>query len=124
MVHRFCFLDVPDLVGRSPGFKLRAGTLTIEPAIPLDWPGFDLRYKYHSTTYEIKVQREVLFTAAVLQLDGQLVSGNKIHLIDDGRIHGVLLRLPKTQRLLQAGSQAFESGTEQDTKQDVASSIV
>ena len=31
------------------GFKLRGDTLTIDPVIPRDWPGFHLRYRHKST---------------------------------------------------------------------------
>jgi len=63
------------------GFKLRGDTLRIEPAIPGDWPGFSLRYRYGSTMYEIDVRR-----------DGE--GGNLIHLVDDGGTHRVSVKVP------------------------------
>ena len=52
------------------GFRLRGDLLRICPAIPQDWPGFELVYKYRSTTYEITVTREKGF-AARMELDGR-----------------------------------------------------
>ena len=76
------------------GFHLRGNYLTIEPVIPSDWPGFEIRYRYRSTIYEIRVQREVLLESLV---------GNVIELTDDGEVHEVMVRMPKAQLLLASG---------------------
>jgi cyclic beta-1,2-glucan synthetase len=84
------------------GFHLRADTLTMEPVIPFDWPGFEIRYRYRSSTYEVMVRREVSFEPVMVQLDGEYVPGNTIHLADDGLVHKVVVRIPKSQLLLPA----------------------
>jgi len=68
------------------GFKLRGSdtgaTLTIEPSMPRDWPGFELTYRYRSSTYKIRVERsDAAESRAVIKL------------IDDGATHEVLLRV-------------------------------
>ena len=85
------------------GFRVRGDTLSIEPVIPMEWPGFEIRYRYRSATYEIKVQREVSFDSTVVQVDGVLVPGNVIRLTDDEQVHKVLVRIPKSQLLLPSG---------------------
>jgi cellobiose phosphorylase len=85
------------------GFHLRAETLTMDPVIPADWPGFEIRYRYRSSTYEIKVQREVLCDSIVMQLDNQRVAGNTVPLMDDGLLHQVVVHLPKPPLLLLPG---------------------
>jgi cyclic beta-1,2-glucan synthetase len=90
------------------GFRLRANTLTLQPVIPTDWPGYEIRYQYRSSTYEIRVQREVSFDAIVVQLDGECVSGNIIRLADDGRVHKVVVRIPKSQVLLPSSEKERE----------------
>src|SRR5439155_6871369 len=40
------------------GFKLRENRLSIEPAIPKDWPGFVITFRYGQTEYRIEVQNE------------------------------------------------------------------
>ncbi len=82
------------------GFRLRADTLTLEPVIPTEWPGFEVRYRYRSSTYEIKVQREVSFDSTVVQVDDKLVPGNVIRLVDDGKVHEVVVRIARPQLLL------------------------
>ncbi len=84
------------------GFRLRADRLSIEPVIPADWPGFDIHYRYRSAVYNIKVQREVSFDLAVVQLDNKIVPGNIIQLTDDGEVHEVVVRIAKAQLLLPA----------------------
>jgi cyclic beta-1,2-glucan synthetase len=37
------------------GFQLQGDQLTMRPAIPPDWPGFVLTFRYHTTTYRIEV---------------------------------------------------------------------
>ncbi len=65
------------LRGSDPG-----AVLTIEPAMPRDWPGFELTYRYRSSTYKIRVERsESAEPSAVIQL------------VDDGATHEVLVRV-------------------------------
>jgi cyclic beta-1,2-glucan synthetase len=85
------------------GFRLRTDTLTMEPVIPTDWPGFEIRYRYRSSTYEIRVQREETLDNCVVQLDGEYVSGNIIQLTDDGRVHKVVVQMPMPQLMLSSG---------------------
>jgi cellobiose phosphorylase len=61
------------------GFKLRAGRLSIEPAIPADWPGYELTFRYGRTTYLIQV------------VNGGERSRETIQLVDDGESHTISL---------------------------------
>ncbi len=67
------------------GFHLRGDTLTISPAIPDDWDGFDITYRYRSTVYEFSIHR----TAGKDMGE----TGSPIHLVDDGQPHRIELRL-------------------------------
>ena len=40
------------------GFQLRGDILTLKPVIPDDWPGFQMTYRYRSTTYEITLVQD------------------------------------------------------------------
>jgi len=59
------------------GFKLRENRLSIEPAIPKDWPGFVITFRYGQTEYRIEVQN-----------DGE-PSKQEIQLEDDGGSHTI-----------------------------------
>jgi len=71
-------MDVSGVDEEVLGFKLRGDALTIEPSMPRDWPGFELTYRYRSSTYKIRVERsDAAESRAVIQL------------IDDGATHEV-----------------------------------
>jgi cyclic beta-1,2-glucan synthetase len=74
------------------GFKLRAGRLTMEPAIPADWPGFDLTFRYGRTSYRIEVK------------NGGDRSEGSIQLVDDGqdRVIHIFTGPPKASRPITA----------------------
>jgi cyclic beta-1,2-glucan glucanotransferase len=78
------------------GFRLRGDLLHICPAIPRDWPGFELVYKYRSAAYEITVKQEAGFTAR-MELDGRPVDNSTIRLSDDGQRHRVTVRLAPSE---------------------------
>jgi cyclic beta-1,2-glucan synthetase len=54
------------------GFKLRGNRLSIEPAIPEEWPGFVLTFRFGRTEYRIEVQ------------NGREATNQEIVLVDDG----------------------------------------
>jgi cyclic beta-1,2-glucan synthetase len=54
------------------GFKLRGNRLSIEPAIPEDWPGYVLTFRFGRTEYRIEVQ------------NGGEATKPDIELVDDG----------------------------------------
>jgi cellobiose phosphorylase len=59
------------------GFKLRGNQLSIEPAIPEEWPGFVITFRYGQTEYRIEVQ------------NGGEGSRQEIQLVDDHQKHTV-----------------------------------
>jgi len=69
------------------GFHLHGDILTLQPVIPDDWPGFEMTYRYRSTTYEITVIRHVATGPTTLEMDGRLVDDSLVHLTDDGIKH-------------------------------------
>lgn len=74
------------------GFRVRGAILSIDPCIPRDWPGYAIRFRFHSSTYEIKVENPsgVARGIALVEVDGELLRGSpNIPLIDDGAVHGV-----------------------------------
>ncbi len=73
------------------GFKLRVDRLKIECAIPKEWPGFSLRYRYHTAVYEISVTNPAGLKKGLqlIKLDGVKLIGDEISLKDDGACHTV-----------------------------------
>jgi len=73
------------------GFRLRGTTLSIDPAIPRAWPGYEITFRYHSARYTVQVENPRGATRGVTraELDGAElpVSGNgvaDVPLVKDG----------------------------------------
>jgi len=73
------------------GFQKNGDTLVIDPCIPAKWPGYRIRYQYMETRYTITVQNPEGCQKGVqaTTLDGQLIAGNTILLVNDGAAHEV-----------------------------------
>jgi cyclic beta-1,2-glucan synthetase len=73
------------------GFQRRGDTLTINPVIPKDWPGFRLRYRFQDTTYRIVVENPDHCSQGVtlVEVDGVLAADKTVRLHDDGLPHEV-----------------------------------
>ena len=72
------------------GFCLEGSSLRINPSIPKNWPGFEMSYRYKSTTYLIMVNNERGVNCGVVEveLDGKsLGAAVMVPLIDDGGKH-------------------------------------
>ena len=71
------------------GFRLRGDQLSLDPTLPTEWSGFTVRYRYHSTPYEIVVENpdHVSHGVVSVELDGQTVTNHAICLEDDSTPH-------------------------------------
>jgi cyclic beta-1,2-glucan synthetase len=75
------------------GVKIRANTMFIDPVLPPEWPGFELKYRYGTTTYQLRVER----TSA----NSSLPNDRRITLKDDGLVHEIVIFLPVAVREFQ-----------------------
>lgn len=77
------------------GFKKVGDHLQINPVIPENWRGFELRYRYQTTHYEILVNNPPHKEGRTRQiiLDGTLLDEAIIPLVDDGKHHRVEVTL-------------------------------
>ncbi|MFI5384493.1 MAG: GH36-type glycosyl hydrolase domain-containing protein [Fimbriimonadales bacterium] len=83
------------------GFCLRGNALTIAPAIPPDWPGFKVRYRFGRATYAFEISNPKHVSAGIesVELDGNTVPSGSIALVDDESEHHVrVLMGPATGR--------------------------
>ena len=73
------------------GLKVEYGNLSVDPCIPHEWDGFEIKYKYGETVYIIKVYNNSHKCKGVsnIVLDSVIVQDKKIKLIDDGMAHEV-----------------------------------
>jgi cellobiose phosphorylase len=84
------------LVETLAGLNLEGTELRLTPQIPTDWPGFKMSYRYRKTVYHITIQRSPNPAPpnGQLILDGTLIAGIAIPLIDDQREHQVTFSVP------------------------------
>ena len=74
------------------GFRVRGMVLSIDPCIPRNWPSYSMEFRYHSSTYKIRVENpsSVSKGVALTELDGKIIAGAaNIPLVDDGKEHQV-----------------------------------
>jgi cyclic beta-1,2-glucan synthetase len=77
------------------GFKLRGDLLTLSPALPEEWPGVDLTYRYSSSVYQITVQKDTSIGATTISVDGGAPAiRDTLQLNGDGGTHRVDVRIP------------------------------
>jgi cyclic beta-1,2-glucan synthetase len=77
------------------GFRLRGDTLTLEPRVARDWPGFEVTFRHRSATYRITVENpeHVEHGVKEVRVDGQVQGDGVIRLADDGGTHEVQVRM-------------------------------
>ena len=77
------------------GFKLRGDLLTLSPALPEEWPGFDITYRYRASVYQITVQKDLSILATTMSVDGAAPAvRDTLQLNGDGGTHRVDVRIP------------------------------
>jgi len=72
------------------GFRVRGMNLSIDPCIPRNWPNYSVKFRYHSSVYEIQVENpsHVARGVALTELDGKILPGAaNIQMTDDGKAH-------------------------------------
>ncbi len=82
------------------GLKRRGPTLEIVPCIPADWPGFEIAYRFQSSTYRIRVENPegVEHGVRAIHLDGTPCPGGIVPLLVDGREHEVRVQMGRVDR--------------------------
>jgi cellobiose phosphorylase len=73
------------------GISKVGAALNINPCIPHFWPGFKVDYRFGNTYYRISVENPHNINRGVRQvlLDGNLLPGNQVPLVEDGKPHEV-----------------------------------
>ena len=73
------------------GLKVQKGKLKIEPCISKEWREYEIRYRYKSSIYHIKVKNPNGKNTGVEQFlcNGQEIREKELILIDDGKIREI-----------------------------------
>jgi cyclic beta-1,2-glucan synthetase len=72
------------------GLRLETNRLSFSPCLPADWPSFKLHFRYRETTYHITIHQPQPQSAVnPTTLDGVVMTGGSIPLVDDHQDHNV-----------------------------------
>ncbi len=78
------------------GLRIDGGErLRLEPVIPEDWNGFEIRYRHRETPYRIRVRVVEADADPALRIDGIASSDEAVTLVDDRREHEIQLDWPR-----------------------------
>ncbi|HEY8174791.1 MAG TPA: glucoamylase family protein, partial [Gemmatimonadaceae bacterium] len=78
------------------GFAKRGDTLRIDPRVPAHWKEYGIEYRYGKSTYAITVRSAGASAGAPrVTVDGRVLDGAEIALVDDGRRHDVVVMHPR-----------------------------
>lgn len=77
------------ILGIRPGYD----ELIIDPCIPPDWDGFEVKRVLRGTTYHINVKNPGHVSKGVksLVVDGKIINGNHVPLFNDGKEHSIMV---------------------------------
>jgi cellobiose phosphorylase len=77
------------------GVRRQAGTLMIDPCVPRDWTDFGVDYRWGASVYSVTVKNPAKVSVGVrrVSVDGALVPGLGILLVDDGQKHEVIVEM-------------------------------
>jgi cyclic beta-1,2-glucan synthetase len=77
------------------GLHLEVDKLRISPRLPTKWDSIRVHYRYRQTFYHITIRQSADTQAACrLTLDGDVLEGNLVPLIDDLLAHEVVVEVP------------------------------
>ena len=83
------------VVEKILGLQREGNELRIEPCIPNHWRGYEIKYRFGSSVYHLRLENPQGVDGGVpkLTLDGKLLVDEKITLEDDGREHHINVTL-------------------------------
>ena len=71
------------------GLRVEGERLRFEPVLPPDWPEYRISYRHRETDYRITVHQQSGSGGRRLVLNGTVLEGVHVPLVDDGREHTV-----------------------------------
>jgi len=78
------------------GLRIEGGAqLRLEPVIPGDWSGFEMRYRHRETPYRIRVRVVEADAEPTLRVDGAVSADRTATLVDDRLEHEIELEWPR-----------------------------
>lgn len=77
------------------GINKKGDSISIDPSVPDSFKRYVIEYRHGKSLYEITVLHDHKIDQSSITLDGQLVEGDSLLLIDDGNVHNVEFMVAK-----------------------------
>ena len=90
------------IIGSLLGLELESEHLKFNPCFPLDWPSVSINYRYGTSTYNITVFQNNNNDGTWWKGKDQQGKGNRIPLVDDGKIHTLEIYIQTTSATIAA----------------------
>lgn len=73
------------------GVRIKNGFLEINPCISKDWKEYEIKYKYKTTLYNIKIKNNFCKNTGINKflLNGEMIENKRVPLVDDGKIYNI-----------------------------------
>jgi cellobiose phosphorylase len=89
-------LIVESLLGLRLEAHADGARLVVRPCLPSNWPGYAVDYRFGRTPYRIEVRQDLSHgDTPEVRIDDALQADAVMRLVDDGRPHVVLMRVPQ-----------------------------
>jgi len=86
------------------GVVREGDTLRFAPCVPAPWEGYSIRYMFGTATYNIRLDStRVEGALGAVTVDARQGPADKLHLVDDGQAHEVLVTLAAPAARIRAG---------------------
>jgi cellobiose phosphorylase len=79
------------------GIRPQADGLLVDPSIPAEWAGFEVRRTFREAVYRIEVQNPERVSRGVrsITVDGKPLEGQLLPVFSDGQTHSVKVLMGK-----------------------------
>ena len=86
-------LMIESLLGLRLQTTVEGARLFIAPCVPGSWTSFAIDYRFGETMYHIQIELADSPIETTFELDGEILEGEFIPLVDDGKLHQVMVRI-------------------------------
>lgn len=86
-------LMIESLLGLRLQTTVEGARLFIAPCVPGSWTSYAIDYRFGETMYHIQIELADSPIETTFELDGEILEGEFIPLVDDGKLHQVMVRI-------------------------------
>ena len=77
------------------GLTVQAEVLSVKPCVPGEWKSYRVHYRFRDTEYAVTVSQVEAGEAPGSIVDGVVMPGTAIRMVDDHGTHSVAIKIPR-----------------------------